>query len=297
MSEVDYSVVIPVRNEEDAIGGVLKDIKETMEKLDISYEVIVVDNASTDNTLSIVEEFGEIRLIKHEIDRGYGNSIKEGVKAARSNIVITTDGDGTYPVREIPNLLNYINDYDMVTSARVGKNVSLPLIRRLGKLVHTTLISLLSGEYVSDMNSGLRVFKKDVFMKFYHLFPSGFSISTTFLLACLNNGHPVKFIPIDYYPRKGHSKINIFRDGFNFIVLMLRAITYFNPLRIFLPTGLTFFMMGAFYAVYSLTYHSSGGFPEISVLLITTSILIALFGLLADAISKVLMHMKVSEES
>ena len=288
MSAIKYSVVIPVRNEEEVIDEVINEVKEALNTLDCPYEIIVIDNVSTDKTVDIVKKHSDVRLIQHESDKGYGGSIKEGVKVAKSDNVIIIDGDGTYPAGDIPKLVSYIGQYDLVSGARVGKGVSISVIRRIGKFFHHRLINFLAGERIPDMNSGLRVFKRDVFLRYYHLYPSGFSISTTFLLACLLNDHPVKFVNIEYFPRKGRSKINIFRDGLNFILLILRSVTYFNPLKIFIPLSIFFFVAAIFTAFFSMFYLDS--FMDVTtMILLITSVLVFLFGLFADAISKILM--------
>ena len=291
MSAIKYSVVIPVRNEEEVIDEVINDVKKALNTLESSYEIIVIDNASTDKTVDIVKKHSDVRLIQHESDKGYGGSIKEGVRVANSDNIITIDGDGTYPAEDIPRLVSFIGQYELVSGARVGKDVSISLIRRFGKFWHHTLINFLAGERIPDMNSGLRVFKKDVFMRYYHLYPSTFSISTTFLLACLHNDHPVKFMDINYFQRKGSSKIKIFRDGLNFILLILRSVTYFNPLKIFIPVSFLFFMSALLTFIIGLYL---GEVPDITVLLLgVTSVLIGLFGLIADAMSKIMMNIKL----
>ena len=291
MEEIKYSVIIPVRNEEEVIDEVINDVNKALNTLESPYEIIVIDNASTDKTVDIVKKHSDVRLIRHESDKGYGGSIKEGVKVAKSDNIITIDGDGTYPAEDIPKLVSYIGQYDLVSGARVGKDVSISLIRKFGKFWHHRLINFLAGERIPDMNSGLRVFKKDVFLRYYHLYPSTFSISTTFLLACLHNDHPVKFVDINYFPRKGKSKIKIFRDGLNFILLILRFVTYFNPLKIFIPLSFLFFMSALLTFIIGLYL---GEVPDITVLLLgVTSVLIGLFGLIADAMSKIMMNIKL----
>lgn len=284
MTEIDYSMIIPVRNEAAAIDGVINGVKKALNTLECSYEIIVIDNVSTDKTVDIVKEHSDVRLIQHESDKGYGGSIKEGVKVAKSDNIITIDGDGTYPAEDIPKLVSYIEQYDLVCGARVGKDVSISVIRRFGKFFHHRLINFLAGERIPDMNSGLRVFKKDVFLKYYPLYPSGFSISTTFLLACLLNDHPVKFVNIKYLPRKGRSKIKIFRDGLNFLLLIIRSITYFNPLKVFLPISIILFLIGLVILLYNGIIHRN--VADLPVMILLASIQIGVLGLIADVIVK-----------
>ncbi|UCC91850.1 MAG: glycosyltransferase family 2 protein [Candidatus Aenigmatarchaeota archaeon] len=296
MKSIKYSMVIPVYNEEEGIRGVLVDVKKSLEKLDGDYEIVIVDDASSDRSIDIVKNFDRnIRIVKHEENEGYGASILDGVRAAKSNTVIIIDADGTYPANEIPNLVKYSKDYALVTSSRTGKNVKIPLVRRPGKFFHTKLISFLVGMHIPDMNSGLRVFKKDVFMKFASLYPKGFSISTTFLLSCITNDYPVKFIPIDYYKRKGKSKIKIFRDGYNFVLLILKTVTYFNPLRIFMPISIAFLVLGLAWLIYNLI--TILNIPDASVLLITLSIIIGIFGLMADMISRLFKNIYLEQKT
>jgi len=286
-----YSMVIPVYNEEDAVRTVLKNVKKALKKVKGRSEIIIVDDCSTDRSMKMVKQVRGVRIVKHKKNMGYGQSILDGVKAAKSNNIIIIDADGTYPAEEIPNLVKHIKDYDLISSARVGKNVSIPFIRRIGKFFHNGLISLLAGESIPDMNSGLRAFKRDTFLKYSHLYPSGFSISTTFLLCCLTNKHPVKFIPIDYFKRKGRSKIKTVRDGINFLILILRAITYFNPLRIFIPTSIAFFLGSLTIFSYYIIQEPGAGLPESVILLFITAVLIGLFGLIADVLSKLIMSL------
>ena len=292
MPEIKYSMIIPVRNEEEVIDEVIIDVKKALNNIKNAYEIIVIDNASTDKTVDIVKKHSDVQLILHESDKGYGGSIKEGVKVAKSDNIIIIDGDGTYPAEDIPELVSYIGQYDLVSGARVGKDVSISAIRRFGKFFHHKLINFLAAERIPDMNSGLRVFKKAVFLRYYHLYPSGFSISTTFLLACLLNDRPVKFVDINYAPRRGRSKIRISRDGLKFLLLILRSITYFNPLKIFIPLSIFFFVSALFIAFFSMFYLDN--FLDVTtILLLTTSVLIFLFGLFADAISKIILNVRI----
>ena len=260
-----------------------------MKDLDENYEIIIVNDGSRDRSVERIDEFltnhkVNIKIINHHSNKGYGASIMDGVIAANSNNIITIDADGTYPTKPIPKIVSYLDRFVLISGSRTGKKVKIPLIRIPGKFIHTFLISLIAGRYIPDMNSGLRAFRKDHFLRFLPLYPDGFSISTTFLLCSVVNGFPVKFVPINYFARIGRSKIKIFRDGFNFLLLILRAIMYFNPLRIFVPISIFTFFVGFFFLVYRLIIASD--VPEISVLLIIVSILLVFFGLTADMVSK-----------
>ena len=132
-SNIDISVIVPAFNEENAIGGVLKDLKKTMKSTDRKFEIIVVDDGSTDNTVKTARNVSGITLIQHPFNRGYGAALKTGITKARGELIIITDADGTYPNEEIPKLLKYVNQYDMVVGARTGQQIKMAASRRLAK--------------------------------------------------------------------------------------------------------------------------------------------------------------------
>lgn len=288
---IEYSIVIPVYNEEQSISKTIHTVKKVMSPYNRLYEIIIINDGSKDNTSKILSSINFISVINHEFNMGYGASILDGVKAAKSNTIITTDADGTYPFEEIPNLLSKIHECVLVSGSRTGKKVKIPFIRKFGKIFHTLAISLAAGKYIPDMNSGLRVFRRDIFLKFKSFYPTGFSISTTFLLASVINGYNIEFVPIDYHQREGKSKIKIFKDGFNFIILILRVLSYFNPLRIFLPLSLTFLLIGIGDSAIMFIINNRLGISDSALLFIVSSIIILLFGLIADMISKVLLQL------
>lgn len=194
-----------------------------------------------------------------------------------------TDADGTYPNKEIPRLLEHVDQYDMVVGSRTGKDVNIPLYRRPAKRFLSMLANYLSGTKIPDLNSGMRIFRKEDAKKFFNILPSGFSFTTTITLAYLSNGMLIKYVPIDYYERHGKSKIKPFKDGFNFILLIVRTITYFNPLKVFFPISFGLFVMASLVFAYSILMLEK--VMDITVIiLIVASIQIGLFGLLSDLI-------------
>jgi len=286
---VRLSIVIPAYNEEKAIGNVIDDIKKVMNKTNRNYEIIVVDDGSIDKTTDIVKK-KKVKLIQHPYNKGYGAAIKTGIRNADGNLILITDADGSYPAEDIPKLLKHSDKYDMVVGARTGKVVKLPIFRRPAKYFLNKLANFLAGVKIPDLNSGLRVFKKEIALKFMNIYPSKFSFTTTITLAFLGSDYTVKYVPISYYKRKGESKMKpwMFND---FIVLIVRIITYFNPLKIFLPISVLLFLAGASLYTYSTFILNrllgvSTEYKYTIIVLILTAIQIGFFGLLADLVSR-----------
>ena len=202
------------------------------------FELIIVDDGSTDKTIEKVSSTNA-KLIEHQQNRGYGAALKTGIKASIYDQIAIIDADGTYPVNYIVELINNKKDYDMVVGARTGKNVSIPLIRRPAKWALNKLANFLTNYKIPDLNSGLRLFKKNSLLKFLHILPDGFSFTTTITIAMITNNLNVKYISIDYDKRIGKSKIRPIYDTLNFISLITRMVLYFKPLRVLMPIGLT----------------------------------------------------------
>lgn len=282
------SIVIPVFNEEDAVVKTVEDIYDFMSKNHISFEIILVDDGSTDKSVEKIENFIEnkydnVKIIYHNRNLGYGAALKSGFKISKYDYIVITDADATYPNTQIPKLLKYINDYDMVVGARTGKNVKIPLIRRPAKWLINQLANYLTNYKIPDLNSGLRVLKKPLIEKFLHYLPDGFSLTSTITLALLTNGYTIKYVSIDYMTRKGKSKIKPIQDTLNFIQLIIRTVMYFNPLKIFLPFSLVFFGSGLFFLARDLI---NLNIAQTSVLLLITGAIILSIGMLSDLINK-----------
>lgn len=284
--KIELSIVIPAYNEERAISSVVDEIKSVMGALKKQkyYEIIVVDDGSEDRTVEIVKGINGVRLIQHPTNKGYGAALKTGIKNANGELILITDADGTYPIKEISSLLNYIGGYDMVVGARVDKKVNIPLSRKPGKFILSLLANYLSERKIPDLNSGFRVFRKDTALKFFNLFPSGFSFTTIITLAYLCNEYTVKYVTISYQKRVGSSKINVIRDGMRFITLIISTIVYFNPLKVFLPLSTLLFLTGSALLLYKLIFTAYSS--TVGVILILSSIQIAFLGFLADLINK-----------
>jgi len=279
------SVVIPVYNEEAAIGDDLDLIKQTMDATGRRYEIIVVNDGSTDRTVEIVSSKPGVKLLHHEQNRGTGAARTTGIKAAKGDIIIMTDGDGTYPNQDMPKLLEHMKQHDMVIGARMQERGTFKWLRTPAKWFIRRLAAYLTETKIPDLNSGLRAFKKDIALKYLNILPTTHSWVSTITIAFLSDGYSVKYVPIDYYKRKGRSKFHPLKDTYNYITLVVRAVTYFNPLKVFLPLSLLFFTLGGVKLVRDLIIYNFH-VPSNTVLVILTAAQLGAMGLLADLIVK-----------
>lgn len=279
------SIIIPAYNEREGIRQVVESLQLIREKQGDQWEIIIVDDGSTDGTPEIVENKQGILLIQHPVNRGYGASIKTGIRHAKYNTLVISDADGSYPLSDIPKMLAYLSTSDMVVGMRKINNSNVPLLRRPAKWVLNKLANYLTGIKIPDLNSGLRVMKKDIVMKYFSLLPNGFSFTTTITLAMLTNEYLVEFIPIEYKMRSGRSKIKPIRDTLNFFQLIIRTILYFDPLKIFLPLSMFFFVSGI--AVLVVSYLCTQKVMDITtVILFISGVQILAIGMIADLIDK-----------
>ena len=276
------SVVITAFNEEEIIAEIIENIDSILKKQKVEYEIIIVNDGSTDRTEELLKNYDDIIMISRNINRGYGFSIKEGIRKSMGNMILIIDADGSYPVDEVPNLISESSSYDMVIGERSGKNVSIGLLNRFGKLILRLLIYFLSSIWIKDINSGLRIFKKELILKYWNIIPDGFSLTTTLTVASLLEKYRIKFIPINYYKRVGKSKINPFKDFFNFVILVFRIISFFKPLRFYLPISIFFLAAAILRAVRDIVLFNS--IETAAVLLFIIAIQTLFFGLLADLI-------------
>ena len=275
------SVVIPAYNEEMAILQTVAALNQALSALPTSYEIIVVDDGSTDKTAEHAESTG-VRVIRCQENGGYGSALKRGIAAGDSDLIAIIDADGTYPVSGLIEMLTSAEHADMVVGARSSSMTNVPFIRRPAKLMLTGLANYLAQKKIPDLNSGLRVFRREVLTRFIPLLPMGFSFTTTITLCMICSGLRVVYVPIEYGHRIGRSKIR-FTDFFNFILLVLRTIVLFNPLRVFLPLGFALFLLGTGKLVYDIFI---GDLSESAVLGILAAIIIWSFGLIADMLAR-----------
>lgn len=284
---MSLSVIIPVYNEENNIKTTIDEVHQVLEKSSIKeFEIIVVDDGSIDNTATVLKESNlDFSLISHEQNKGYGAALKSGIRKSKYNIIAITDADGTYPIKDIPELYNRMNDCDMVVGARTGEKVKIPWIRRPAKWLLAKLANYLAEYKIPDLNSGLRLFRKSDILLLFGILPKGFSFTTTLTLAMLTNDMHVKFIPIDYMKRKGKSKIRPIRDTLNFFQLILRTVLYFNPLKIFVPIALLLFLLSLGVFLYSTFAMDRILDTTVSILFVAALQMLSI-GMIADIIDK-----------
>ncbi|MGC9326672.1 MAG: glycosyltransferase family 2 protein, partial [Candidatus Hinthialibacter sp.] len=217
---IDASVVIPTYNEEHAIAGVIDDVRQAMNASNYSYEILVVDDCSKDETVNIVREKG-VRLIERKMNGGSGASRKTGIRAARGEYIAMLDGDGTYTAADIPQMLDLLPEWDQVNGARTSEEGALKILRVPAKWMIRQLAVYLSGVPIPDLNTGLKVFKRSVMMKYLWVIPDGFSCVTSMTLAFLCNGYAVRWIPSEYHKRIGKSKFHPIKDTSKYITAVV----------------------------------------------------------------------------
>jgi len=280
---IDLSIVIPAYNEEKSIGRVIDEVRKELDQHDLRYEIIVVDDGSKDRTLAEAEE-KEVLVVQHPQNIGYGAALKTGINHAGGENIAILDADQTYPIDRLMDLYQWTDRFPMVVGARQGKNASIPLFRRPVKWILRRLAQFLCEMEIPDLNSGFRIFRKDVACKFFHMLPAGFSFTTTITLCCLTNGYFIKYVPISYRKRVGKSKIRPFHDTINFLSIILRTIVCFNPLKIFIPVSLFFFLLFIASLAYDLIQLKN--ITEKTILFFVAGVQVNIIGLLSDLIDK-----------
>jgi glycosyltransferase involved in cell wall biosynthesis len=286
--ENGVSVIIPVFNEEESIAATVKAIDAYLIQTPIPFEFIIVNDGSTDGTSVILHDlqirFQNLVIIEHEENRGYGAALKTGIATSNFDKVLIIDADQTYPIQEIPRLIRLSEDFDMVVGSRVGAEVHQSFFRRPAKFILTRLAEFLSNRRIPDLNSGFRIFLKEIAQNWFHMLPDGFSFTTTLTIIALHKGYRTKYFPINYSKRKGKSKIRPLRDTLNFLNLILRTILYVNPLRIFIPASLFFFTLSL--SLFAIRVIFGRAFLVTIIITFICGFQLLVVGILADLIDK-----------
>ncbi len=287
-SACQLTVLLPTYNEELAIEPVLDEIVSALAGESIRYEILVVDDASTDATADLAERYAAecwqcpIRVIRCPENRGAGAARKVGIRNARGDVVVMLDADGTYPAESIPELLKHFPAYDQVNGARTSERGTLPWLRVPAKWFIRKLACYLTGTKIPDLNTGLKAFKRDAMLPWLWVVPNGFSCVTTMTLAFLTNGYAVKYVPISYRTRIGKSKFHPIRDTAAYLSTVLRMVLYFRPLKVFLPLSASVIGLGMLMSVLSFTF--TGSMQESDIVVLTAGFMTCMLGLLAEVI-------------
>lgn len=276
--ELSVSIIIPCFNEANGLRRVLPSIRE----LGLAdSEILVVDDGSSDDSARVAESFGA-RVISHPYNIGNGAAVKTGIRAARAKVLVFLDADGQHEPSDIPNLLKHMNRYHMTVGARTSESKS-SVHRLLANKFYNRFASFIVQFEIEDLTSGFRAMRRVDALRFCDMLPNGFSYPTTSTLAFIRSGRAVKYVPIIAKEREGFSKIKIWRDGFEFFMIIMKITMAFSPLRVFLPISSFLFFLGV--GRYLYTYVTAGQFTNMSHLLINTSVIIFMLGLIAEQIA------------
>jgi len=273
------SIVIPAFNEAASIAAVI----DALRLAAAWHEILVVDDGSADDTAARAAAAGA-RVVRHPYNKGNGAAVKTGIRQATGRFILIIDADGQHSAADALRVISYIDEYDLVVGARIDATQA-SLVRRLGNATLNALASYLTERPIPDLTSGLRAARRDCLVEFLHLIPNGFSTPTTTTLAFMKAGYSVRFEPIAAARRSSpaDSKIRLSSDGVGFFLILLKVITIFSPLRIFVPISAATFLVGAAYAAWTIATQSH--VTNSSVLLILLSVVILLVGLVSEQIS------------
>jgi len=293
MKKTDCTIIIPAYNEHKTIHQVITNVLKTREQYD--FEIIVVNDGSTDDTSKILESFGEqIKVINHFSNKGYGSSLKDGIRNARSEYVMFFDSDGQHDVEKIPTFLEKLETTEMLIGTRTFGDGS-PKKRILGKRILHFFVNFITGQKVPDVNCGMRAGRRSLYMEMLDILPEGFSFTTTSLVYTLKNKLSFEYIPVKMIPRhKGFSTVNILYDGTKTIMLIFRLSMLFNPFKVFGGLAGVLFLIAMVYQTYIIIkygLHVEGG----AVITFITAVVLLSFGVIADQISA--LRQEVSTQS
>lgn len=288
--ELDVTIVLPCYNEAAHVVQELDKITQAMDASSYSYELLVIDDKSTDSTLAVLTEalprYPHMRLMPFQRNGGSGTARRIGSREGRGRIIAWTDADLTYQNDRIPDLVGFLDEYqeyDQVVGARTSEQGTYKFLRVPAKWVIRKTAERLAGSKIPDLNSGLRAFRKDVALPYLRLLPPGFSCVTTITLAFLMNQHAVGFMQTEYYKRAGKSKFGFVSDAYRYILQVLRMIMYFNPLKVLMPVALWLLGIGIVKVIIDIVRYFFRVTTS-SVLVLITGLIIGAVALLADLI-------------
>jgi glycosyltransferase involved in cell wall biosynthesis len=280
-ASVDVSIVLPVFNERGHLDDEIERIRKTMDESRYSYEIVVVDDGSTDGSGDRLRELEGIKLLRFGTNRGSGSARRYGTLAASGRVVVWTDVDMTYPNDAIPDLVDQMVGVDQVVGARTSEEGTVKLLRRPAKWLIRKLASYLTGGRIPDLNSGFRAFRRDVALPYLHLLPRGFSCVTTLTMSFLSNGYSVKYVPIEYSPRAGESKFHWWRDTKRYLLQVVRLTLMWEPMRVFGPPAAIVGLVGVGKLIYDLI-DKDFRVATNTVVILGVAFALGLIGMIAD---------------
>lgn len=234
--ERGVSIIVPCFNEERSIAETGRALCAAASVLDEPVEIIFVNDGSSDQTAERLEALAKtseiVRSLRHNINRGYGASLKTGIESSRYDRIVITDADGTYPNERIPELVRQLVDADMVVGARQGTGGD-SWIRTFVKGLLLRFGRLMSGAEIADINSGLRAMRSRWVRQFWFMLPDGFSFTTTITLSMHLSHLRVVYVPIEYRQRVGKSSIRPVSDTIRIFSQVFRTVAYFRAFRVF----------------------------------------------------------------
>lgn len=271
------TVIMPALNEEAVIAKVIERVRAVND----TWKILIVDDGSTDGTAEAARAAGAT-VVSHPYRKGNGAAIKTGIRSAKTEYVVLLDSDGQHPPERIPDLLEKAKGHELVVAARTGNKGALH--RNLANALYNKLASYVAAFPIPDLTSGFRVFHRPTVLRFLYLFPNSFSYPTTSTLSMIKAGHSVAFVPVEFAPRVGKSKISLLADGVRFLLIIFRITMMFSPLRIFFPLSVGTFTIGGAYLGVSLSRFST--FPPAALFILFTGVLLFGMGLLSEQIAQ-----------
>jgi glycosyltransferase involved in cell wall biosynthesis len=283
MSKPIISVIIPAYNEGAIIDQVVSRVCQALQVQDEAFEIIVVDDGSSDDTATTARTAGA-RVIQHPYNIGNGAAVKTGIRNARGGVLVMLDGDGQHAPEDIPRLLEELGPYDMVVGART-QGSETAFHRDLANKLYNLLATYICGRKIEDLTSGFRAIKAHIARGFVYLLPNTFSYPSTITLATVRSGYSLAYVPIKTAGRTGKSKIKLLRDGAQFLLIILKIATFFSPMKVFLPASILMFLLGFGYGLYKVVVLDARYGPT-SAMIMAVSVLVFLVGLVSEQVAQ-----------
>lgn len=279
----EVSIIVPAYREAEGIAAVIERVCRVMDALDHSYEIVVVDDGSDDETARRAKEAGA-QVISHPYNMGNGAAVKTGIRNAKGETLVTLDGDGQHAPEDIPRLLEKLGPYDMVVGARAGDS-AVSLHRSMANRIYNRFATYMCKRRIEDLTSGFRAVKVEIARQFVSLLPNTFSYPTTITMAVVRSGYSLTYVPVKTTRRVGKSKIRLVKDGSRFLLIIIKIATLFSPMRVFLPVSALMFLSGVGYGLFRI-FGLGTRYGPTSAMLMTVAIVIFMVGLVSEQVAQ-----------